>query len=91
MKPRRIREIFWFSMSGLCVVIVLGMLGLVIGFIIAKGASVISWEFLADAPRNAMTEGGIWPAILGTLLLSLGAIAFALPLGLVAAIYLVEY
>lgn len=88
---RKFRQDFWFAMSGVSIVIVLGMLGLVIGFIVSKGADVISWEFLTQSPRSAMTEGGIWPAILGTLLLSLGAIVFALPLGLFAAIYLVEY
>jgi phosphate transport system permease protein len=88
---RKFRQGFWFAMSGVSIVIVLGMLGLIIGFIVSKGADVVSWEFLSEGPRTAMTEGGIWPAILGTLLLCVGAIAFALPLGLFAAIYLVEY
>ncbi|HDR06628.1 MAG TPA: phosphate ABC transporter permease PstA [Candidatus Coatesbacteria bacterium] len=91
MKARRFRQLFWFGLSGLAVLVVVGMLVLVVGDIIAKGAGVVSWEFLTEMPRRSMTEGGIWPAILGTLLLSVGAIVFALPLGLFAAIYLVEY
>jgi phosphate transport system permease protein len=88
---RKFRQGFWFAMSGVSIVIVLGMLGLIIGFVIFKGAKVISWEFLTEMPRKAMTQGGIWPAILGTFLLALGAIVFAVPLGLFAAVYLAEY
>jgi phosphate transport system permease protein len=88
---RLLRQRLWFGLSGLSVVVVLAMLGLVIGYIVVKGASVISWEFVTQAPRDSMTAGGIWPAILGTLLLSLGAVIFALPLGILAAVYLAEY
>jgi phosphate transport system permease protein len=63
----------------------------IIYFIAARGLKVISWEFLTQAPRNAMTAGGVAPAIVGTLYLSLIAIAFALPLGIACAIYLCEY
>ena len=59
--------------------------------IVAKGASAISWDFLFSMPRNGMAAGGILPAILGTLYLVLGAVIFAVPLGVMAAIYLVEY
>jgi phosphate transport system permease protein len=52
---------------------------------------VISWQFLTQAPREGMTEGGIFPAILGTFLVSLITVLFAVPLGMFAAIYLNEY
>jgi phosphate transport system permease protein len=52
---------------------------------------VISWEFLTAMPRKSMTAGGIMPAILGTFYLSVGAVIFALPLGILSAIYLNEY
>jgi phosphate transport system permease protein len=64
---------------------------LVILFIFAKGSQAINWDFLTEAPRNGMTEGGIWPAILGTLLLTIGTAIAALPFGIGAAIYLAEY
>jgi phosphate transport system permease protein len=49
------------------------------------------WRFLFDEPLDAHLFGGIWPEILGTLYLTLGAILFAVPMGIVSAIYLVEY
>jgi len=58
---------------------------------ISNGVEVIDWTFLTDIPRKGMTEGGIFPAIVGTVYLTLGAIAFALPVGISSAIYLVEY
>jgi len=63
----------------------------VIYFIVIRGARVIDWEFLTQMPREAMTAGGIFPAIVGTFYLVMVAVLFALPLGIMAAIYLVEY
>ncbi|MCF7826889.1 MAG: phosphate ABC transporter permease PstA [Candidatus Marinimicrobia bacterium] len=59
--------------------------------IIVKGLPTISWDFLSGMPRKSGAEGGIYPAIVGTLYLVLGAVAVALPLGMATAIYLSEY
>ncbi len=59
--------------------------------IISKGWSVLSWEFISQPPREAMTSGGIYPALLGTLYLTVISIAIALPLGVMTAIYLNNY
>jgi phosphate transport system permease protein len=59
--------------------------------IIQKGYRAISWEFLTAMPRMGMREGGIFPAIIGTVCLVLGTLVFALPLGVLSAIYLTEY
>lgn len=59
--------------------------------IVVKGVGSISWEFLTDYPRKGGTEGGILPAIMGTIYLTLGSIIVALPLGMASAIYLSEY
>jgi phosphate transport system permease protein len=64
---------------------------LVVAFIFVKGIQAFNWEFLTQPPSNGMTEGGIWPAILGTIILTLGTAIAALPLGIGAAIYLAEY
>jgi len=56
-----------------------------------KGGGAISWEFLSQAPRRGMTEGGIFPAIVGTFLVTLITAVLAVPLGMSAAIYLHEY
>jgi phosphate transport system permease protein len=59
--------------------------------IIINGAGAISWEFLTQVPSQAGKAGGIFPAIVGTFYLMLGTIVFALPLGVMAGIYLTEY
>jgi phosphate transport system permease protein len=51
----------------------------------------IYWRFLFDRSMDAHFFGGIWPELLGTFYLALGAILFAVPMGLIAAIYLTEY
>lgn len=66
-------------------------LGLIIYFITSRGLRVISWEFLTQVPRKAMTAGGVGPAIVGTFYLTLGAVIFSFPLGVACAIYLCEY
>ena len=65
--------------------------GLIVVIIIQKGLPAINWQFLSDIPRQGMRAGGIFPAIVGTIYLVTGAIIFALPIGLFAAIYLSEY
>jgi phosphate transport system permease protein len=65
--------------------------GLIVVIIVQKGFAAISWQFLTDVPRQGMRAGGIFPAIVGTVYLVLGSIIFALPVGLLAAIYLSEY
>jgi phosphate transport system permease protein len=65
--------------------------GLIIVIIVQKGIAAINWQFLSDIPRQGMRAGGIFPAIVGTIYLVLGAVIFALPIGIFAAIYLSEY
>ena len=57
----------------------------------SKGVGSINWEFLSQAPRRGMTEGGIFPAIIGTFLVTIVTAILAVPLGMFAAIYLNEY
>jgi phosphate transport system permease protein len=64
---------------------------LIIWLIISKGWSALSLEFLFTMPRNGMRAGGIFPAIVGTFYLVITSIAFSLPIGVAAAIYLSEY
>jgi phosphate transport system permease protein len=69
---------------------VLPIIGTII-FILVKGGSAISWEFLSGFPHDGMRAGGILPAIIGTLYLTIGTAFFSVPLGIAAAIYLAEY
>lgn len=73
------------------IAVVLAALAVILGYIVVNGLPAISWEFLTTAPRALGREGGILPAIVGTLCLVAGAIAIALPIGVGAAIYLIEY
>lgn len=91
MNKRKIKEKLAYLFLLLMVLIILFSIGLMFYFIISRGIRIINWEFLTQMPRKAMTAGGIFPAILGTLYLTIGTICFALPLGISAAIYLTEY
>ena len=62
-----------------------------ITFILIKGAPAISLEFLTGFPSDGMRAGGILPAIIGTLYLTIGTAIFSVPLGIAAAVYLAEY
>jgi phosphate transport system permease protein len=63
----------------------------VILYLVWNGISALSWEFLTQPPRNGMKEGGIMPAILGTLILTMGTAIVSMPISIAAAIYLAEY
>lgn len=88
---RKAMQWFMFMLLRGAILIVAAALAIIIGFLVKNGISSISWEFLTEPPKNYMTQGGVWPCIVGTLLLSLGAMAVALPLGVASAIYLHEY
>jgi phosphate transport system permease protein len=75
------------SMTGLLILPVI----LILGTLLYKGAPVLSFEFLFTNPTNGMTAGGIFPALLGTILLVVVALLASVPLGIAAAIYLSEY
>lgn len=64
---------------------------LILLYILYKGIPAISWEFLTDIPRKGMRAGGIFPAIVGTIYLTIGTIFFAVPFGVLTGVYLVEY
>lgn len=76
---------------GACAAVSIGSALFLIGYVFYKGAGYVSWEFLTQPPRNAMTEGGIYPVIVGSLQLVFWTAMFALPLGIMAGIYLAEY
>ncbi len=80
-----------FSLLLLSTLLIVVPVGLIVLVIIQKGLPAINLQFLTDIPRQGMRSGGIFPAIVGTLYLVSGAIIFALPIGLLAAIYLSEY
>ena len=64
---------------------------IILGYIIFKGVSAISWDFLTKMPEDGMRAGGIFPAIVGTIWLTVGTILISVPFGVLTGIYLVEY
>lgn len=88
---RKIIQGVWFSLFRVAVAINGLALFIVVFFILKNGISAISWTFLTEVPIDSMTRGGIFPCIIGTLCLSVGAILAALPVGVASAIYMNEY
>ncbi len=80
-----------FLLLGLISLAVVTPILFVVAAIVAKGIAAINWEFLSTMPRGGMKEGGILPAIVGTVLLTLGTAVAAVPVGVGGAIYLSEY
>ncbi len=91
MKRKKFIQVISFLILRGCAYLILAVLLLFIYDIASKGGSVISWEFLTQAPRRGMTEGGIFPAIVGTFLVTMVTAVISIPVGVFAAIYLNEY
>ena len=80
-----------FAVLTLCAIAVVAPILVVIGIVFVEGARAISWEFITAIPREGMKEGGIFPAIIGTLILTLGTAIAAIPVGVGGTVYLAEY
>lgn len=91
MRRRYFKQSLFFALVTLSAGLLLFSLGGLLVYIFLNGFRAVTWDFLTLPPMDSMTKGGILPAILGTLYLTLGAVAVALPLGIVSAIYLTEY
>jgi len=88
---RQITQRIAFAFITLAAALVVVPILLIVGIIVAQGIGAIGWEFISGFPRDGMKAGGILPAIVGTLLLTLGSAIIAVPLGVGAAVYLSEY
>lgn len=85
-KDMAVTLFLWLVMAGTC-----ALLFGILAFLFSRGFSALSWEFLTTPPRDQMTSGGILTPIVGTLQLVGVSMGFAFPVGVVTAIYLVEY
>lgn len=88
---KKINQAIAFNLFRLVSLMVVLILALILGFIVYHGYSAISWEFLTAMPDEGMTQGGILPAIVGTLCLIAGSMIFAFPIGVLSGIYINEY
>jgi phosphate transport system permease protein len=88
---RHLTERLGFGLLTLMAIMtVIPIIGVIV-YIVIQGAPAISGEFLSGFPHDGMRAGGILPAIIGTLYLTIGTAIFSVPLGVAAAIYLSEY
>lgn len=90
VKNQRVQTLWSTLFLTMTVLLVLPVL-VILGTLIYKGGSVLSFEFLFSHPTNGMTEGGIFPALFGTVWLVAVALIISVPIGIAAAIYLNEY
>ncbi len=90
MKRRFVETVALAFLRGTTLAVLLATV-LLLGSIVRGGTGVITWEFLTAEPTEGMTHGGIFPAVFGTVCITLLTILMALPLGVCAAIYMVEY
>jgi phosphate transport system permease protein len=90
-RSKRIRQAVAFTIFRVISLSIVLTLFIILGFILKNGFEVISWEFLTAMPKEGMTSGGIYPAIIGTLYLVAGSMLFAFPVGVLSGIYINEY
>jgi phosphate transport system permease protein len=88
---RALAQRLGFGLLGFVSLLVVVPILVVIGVIVARGVVAINWQFLTTMPHGGMKEGGILPAIVGTLFLTLGTALVAVPIGIGGAVYLSEY
>lgn len=90
MRRQQTQKLAVAVLTGVSAIVIIPIV-LVVVFMLVNGAGVINWDFISEAPRDGMTQGGVMPAILGTVILTLGTAIAAIPLAIGAAIYLAEY
>ncbi|MCG2726955.1 MAG: phosphate ABC transporter permease PstA [Elusimicrobia bacterium] len=91
MNTRQLKQIFGFNLLRICAGIIFLSIILILYDIASKGLNIISWEFIFSMPKKGMTEGGIFPAIVGTVMVTSITAIVSIPLGMGCAIYLNEY
>jgi phosphate transport system permease protein len=79
------------GLTALAAWLTVALLAFILWDVVRGGAGRLSWEFLSSAPTEGMTEGGIFPAIYGTAILTLLMTVVVMPIGVLTAIYLHEY
>lgn len=79
------------SITGLCVLVIIFIIVTILIITIIGGWPNLNWKFLSEFPKDGMTKGGIFPAIVGTALMTLIMTVAAVPFGVITAIYLAEY
>ena len=90
-KSKKIKGGIITGIAGFSVIFIIAIILIILGIIIYNGRTRFNWEFLTSFPENGMTEGGIFPALIGTFFLVIIMSVAAVPFGTITAIYLTEY
>lgn len=88
---RNTKDIIVKSLTAVCILLILFVIFSILIITVAGGWKTLSWEFFTQFPQEGMTKGGIFPAIVGTALMTLVMTVAAVPLGAITAVYLAEY
>ena len=91
-RQRRVTNVVMLSISGICTVLVVGVLFFILGYLLVHGARSLNWDFFTKLPKPAgETGGGMANAIVGSAKVLLVAMAIGVPIGFLAGVYLAEY
>ncbi len=91
VKRARLAEAVARLVTGACAAVTIAAVLGIVGYVFVRGVGSMSFEFITDMPRKGMTEGGVWPAIMGTFALVVGTALLACPIGVGAGVYLAEF
>ncbi|MCJ7447585.1 MAG: phosphate ABC transporter permease PstA [Bacteroidales bacterium] len=88
---RNLKDKMVESLTGISVLLIIFIIVSILAVTIAGGWPNLNWTFLSEFPKDGMTKGGIFPAIVGTAVMTLIMAVAAVPFGVITAIYLAEY
>ena len=88
---RNLKDTIVESLTGVCVLLIIFIIVSILAVTIVGGWPNLNWAFLSEFPRDGMTKGGIFPAIVGTALMTIIMAVAAVPFGVITAVYLAEY
>ena len=90
-RRKKLQQNIFFWLSRIISLLIIGILFLILFFILKRGLPVITWNFFTEMPTEGMTQGGIFPAIIGSIYLVFGSMIIAFPIGILSGIYVNEY
>lgn len=90
-RRKKLQQNIFFWLARIISILIIGILFLILFFILKRGLPVVTWNFFSEMPTEGMTQGGIFPAIVGSIYLVLGSMLFAFPIGVLSGIYVNEY
>jgi phosphate transport system permease protein len=88
---RDVKDTIAEGITGISVLVIIFIIVSILAITIVGGWPNLNWRFLSEFPKDGMTKGGIFPAIVGTAVMTIIMAAAAVPFGVITAIYLAEY